>query len=164
MDEGAGILAAFAERAEARGVDHLEIVGRWPDVADQAPKVDVVVSHNVLYNVADVVPFLQAMTDHARARVVVELTEHHPVAWMNPYWEHFHELQRPQRPTADDAPTWYMSWATTCRWSGGSGEGVAGPTSSSSTWCGAGCASDSTATRRSAPSSPASPRRTSARR
>lgn len=103
VDEGAEMLEAFAERAEERGARHIEIEGRWPDVADKAPPVDVVVCHNVFYNVPDLGPFARALTDHARARVVVELSEEHPLAWMNPYWKHLHDLDRPDRPVADDA-------------------------------------------------------------
>lgn len=103
VDEGAGMLEAFAERAEERGVAHAEIEGRWPDVAGQVPEADVVVCHNVFYNVPDIGPFARALSDHARARVVVELGEEHPLAWMAPYWQHFHGLDRPSRPTADDA-------------------------------------------------------------
>lgn len=103
VDEGAGMLEAFAERAEERGVAHAEIQGRWPDVAGQAPAADVVVCHNVFYNVPDIGPFARALTDHARARIVVELGEEHPLAWMAPYWKHVHGLDRPSGPTADDA-------------------------------------------------------------
>lgn len=103
VDEGAGMLEAFAERAEERGVAHAEIQGRWPDVAAQVPTADVVVCHNVFYNVPDIGPFAQALTDHARARVVVELGAEHPLAWLAPYWKHFHDLDRPSRPTAEDA-------------------------------------------------------------
>ncbi|MEX0658848.1 MAG: methyltransferase domain-containing protein [Egibacteraceae bacterium] len=105
VDEGAGMLEAFAERAEERGAAHAEIQGRWPDVAGQAPTADVVVCHNVFYNVPDIGPFARALTDHARTRVVVELGEEHPLAWMAPYWKHVHGLDRPSRPTADDAIT-----------------------------------------------------------
>lgn len=103
VDEGADMLEAFAERAEERGVAHAEIQGRWPDVADQAPTADVVVCHNVFYNVPDIGPFARALTEHARTRVVVELGAEHPLAWMAPYWTHFHGVDRPNRPTADDA-------------------------------------------------------------
>lgn len=103
FDEGADMLDAFAERAAAKGVAHSVIEGRWPDAADKAPPVDVVVCHNVFYNVADLGPFVQALHDHARRRVVVELTEHHPLAWMNPLWEHVHLLTRPDGPSAGDA-------------------------------------------------------------
>lgn len=103
VDEGAGMLSAFTERAAARGVGHMVVEGRWPDVADQVPPADVVVCHNVLYNVPDVGPFVRALSDHARARVVVELTEDHPLSWMNPFWKHLHGLDRPDEPTASDA-------------------------------------------------------------
>lgn len=103
LDESAGMLEAFADRADARGVRHREVAGRWPDVADQAPAADVVVAHNVFYNVADLVPFVRRLADHARVRVVAELTERHPLSWLNPYWQHLHGLDRPERPTAEDA-------------------------------------------------------------
>jgi SAM-dependent methyltransferase len=103
LDEGEGMLAAYAERAAARGVAHEEILGRWPDAADRAPVVDVVVCHNVFYNVADLVPFARALAEHARHRVVVELTEHHPLTWLNPLWKALHGIERPTVPTAEDA-------------------------------------------------------------
>lgn len=101
--DNAEMLTAFAERAASRGAAHIEVEGRWPDVADSAPPVDVVVCHNVFYNVADLAPFVRALTDHARNRVVAELTEEHPLRWMNPYWKELHGLERPDRPTAGDA-------------------------------------------------------------
>lgn len=103
VDEGADMLEAFTERAQARGVRHIEIQGRWPDVAARVPPVDVVVCHNVLYNVPDIGAFVRALVAHARIRVVVEITETHPLAWMTPYWQHLHGLDRPEGPVADDA-------------------------------------------------------------
>ena len=79
------------------------VVGRWPDVADRVPVADVVVCHHVLYNVMDLRPFVEALGDHARVRVVVEMTEHHPVEPMNPLWMRFHGLERPVGPTWEDA-------------------------------------------------------------
>ncbi len=58
--------------------------------------------HHVLYNVADLGPFIAALTWRARRRVVVETTRRHPLATLNPLWERFHGLRRPQGPTADD--------------------------------------------------------------
>lgn len=103
VDESAEMLAAFADRAVARGVAHREIVGRWPDVADDTPPADVVVCHNVLYNVFELAPFVAALTEHASHRVVVELTGEHPLAWMRPYWQAIHGFDRPPGPTAEDA-------------------------------------------------------------
>jgi len=63
----------------------------------------VVVCHHVLYNVPDLAEFATALTAHARRRVVVELTPRHPMTALNPLWQRFHGLDRPQRPTVDDA-------------------------------------------------------------
>ena len=94
------MLDAYAERA-TRLRRAVELVrGRWPDVAGQVGQVDVVVCNHVLYNVADPVPFLRAMQDAARCRVVVELTAQHPMTPLNPLWLRFHGLRRPERPTA----------------------------------------------------------------
>jgi SAM-dependent methyltransferase len=103
VDESAAMLEAFAERAGALGIAHFEIEGRWPDVADRVVATDIVVSNHVLYNVAEIVPFARALTGHARRRVVVELTAEHPRSWESPLWRELHRIERPLRPTADDA-------------------------------------------------------------
>lgn len=105
VDEAPEMLRAFGERAEAHGAAHTEIIGPWPDVADRAPTADIVVCHHVLYNVPDAVPFLEALTAHARHRVVLELTAEHPLAWLRPYWRQLHDYDRPPGPTADEAIT-----------------------------------------------------------
>jgi hypothetical protein len=56
----------------------------------------------VTYNVADIEPFLAALTAAARRIVVVEMTAAHPLAMLNPLWLRFHELVRPEGPTAGD--------------------------------------------------------------
>ena len=94
VDQSPRMLAAFAELATKQGIDHRQVEGLWPDV---------VVCHHVLYNVGDLVPFVVALTDHARRRVVVEITADHPQATLNPLWERFHGTVRPTRPTAVDA-------------------------------------------------------------
>jgi 2-polyprenyl-3-methyl-5-hydroxy-6-metoxy-1,4-benzoquinol methylase len=103
VDQNPDMLAAFAGLAARQGVDHREVEGRWPDVAGEVDPVDVVVCHHVLYNVGDIVPFVVALTGHARRRVVVEITAAHPQATLNPLWEYFHRTARPTRPTAEDA-------------------------------------------------------------
>ena len=103
VDQSAEMLANFADLAGRQGIEHREVAGLWPDVGDQVPSADVVVCHHVLYNVGDLVPFVAALTDHARRRVVVEITAEHPQAQLNPLWEHFHGVSRPTRPTAEDA-------------------------------------------------------------
>jgi hypothetical protein len=82
---------------------HAEIAGRWPDVADQAPVAAVVVCRHVVYNAADLAPFLAALHGHAERRVVVELTELHPQSDLGPLWKAIHGIDRPSVPTAQDA-------------------------------------------------------------
>lgn len=89
--------------AERRGMAVRTVEGAWPDVAADVPVADVVVCHHVLYNAADLVPFVRAMAHHARRRVVVEITDRHPLWWTKPLWRRFHDLTRPDGPTADDA-------------------------------------------------------------
>jgi 2-polyprenyl-3-methyl-5-hydroxy-6-metoxy-1,4-benzoquinol methylase len=103
VDGSPPMLAAFREAAAARGIEADGIEGAWPDAAGRVPVCDVVVSGHVLYNVPDLQPFLRALTAHAGRRVVVELTEHHPLAWMQDLWERFHGVRFPDGPTADDA-------------------------------------------------------------
>lgn len=105
VDTESSMLDSLVERARPLGVAVQAVVGRWPDVAYQVPAADVVVCHNVLYNVPDVEPFVLALTAHARSRVVVQLTARHPLTPLNPLWLRLHGLRRPERPTADDAVT-----------------------------------------------------------
>jgi SAM-dependent methyltransferase len=79
------------------------VEGRWPDVAPRTPAADLVVCHHVFYNVPNLADFAVALTTHARRRVVVELSERHPLTVLNQLWLRFHGLGRPAGPTAADA-------------------------------------------------------------
>jgi len=103
VDSQQFMLDDFAARAARVGLTPTLLRGTWPEVADRAPVADVVLCHHVLYNVPDLPPFVAALTRHARRRVVVELTERHPLTSLNRYWLRFHGLRRPEGPTADDA-------------------------------------------------------------
>jgi SAM-dependent methyltransferase len=103
VDESPAMVAAFLAAAEAAGVPAEGVEGRWPEVAGRVGAADVVVCHHVLYNVADLAPFATALTGHARRRVVVELTNRHPLAGLRPLWRRFHDLERPTGPGAADA-------------------------------------------------------------
>ncbi len=103
VDQSAGMLEAFAALAGRRGVDHAEVQGSWPEVAAEVEPADVVVCAHVFYNVGDLEPFVAALTAKARLRVVTELTATHPQESLNPLWRRFYGLDRPTRPTADDA-------------------------------------------------------------
>lgn len=102
VDESRGMLAELETRADKLGVPVTLVEGRWPDIAPEVPMCDVVVSAHVVYNVPDLVDFLRACNEHARRRVVLELTGRHPMSWMTPLWEHFHGIGRPSRPIAED--------------------------------------------------------------
>lgn len=102
VDQDPEMLAALVELA-GNQVDVTTIPGRWPDVAAQVATVDVVVCANVAYNVADLGPFVVALTEAARQRVVMELSAVHPQQPLSPLWRHFWDLERPAGPTADDA-------------------------------------------------------------
>jgi len=103
VDGQADMLETFAGAAAAAGVRAEVIGGTWPEAAAAAPVADVVVCGHVLYNVQDLPPFVDALTAHARTRVVVEITERHPLAWMNDLWQRSHGVRFPDGPTAGDA-------------------------------------------------------------
>lgn len=103
VDHQAGMLAEFARVADELGVAHTEILGDWPEAAPRTPNADVVTCHHVLYNVADLVPFVLALDAHADCRVVIEIPWEHPLAGLTPAWQAFWGLERPHGPTAEDA-------------------------------------------------------------
>jgi SAM-dependent methyltransferase len=103
VDQQQDMLDVFAAEARARGIPHATVHGRWPDAAATAGTADVVISHHVLHNVVDLVPFLQALTAAACRGVVVEMMAEHPMAWLDPLWVRFHNLSRPPSATTDDA-------------------------------------------------------------
>jgi len=103
VDASEGMLKEFQAMAAKVGSKVETVLGAWQDVHDQAPQADVVVSHHVVYNVANLSLFVPALTQHAAHRVVLEMTGHHPWAWAGDLWMHFHGIDWPQKPTADDA-------------------------------------------------------------
>ncbi len=103
VDAQEDMLAGFLTNARAAGVEAEAVHGRWPDVADRVGQVDVAVVGHVLYNVADLEPFARGLATVARRRVVFELTERHPLHWMNDLWLRFHDVERPDGPTVTDA-------------------------------------------------------------
>ncbi len=98
-DEMLGLLAG---RAGEAGLAARVVHGRWPDAGGQVGPADVVTCHHVVFNVPDLGPFLDALTSHARRRVVVETAAVHPLTSLNPLWLRFHGLKRPEGPTAAD--------------------------------------------------------------
>jgi precorrin-6B methylase 2 len=102
VDGSAELLSAFRGAAADAGVRSTTVLGTWPEVADEVPAADVAVCGHVLYNVWALEPFVRAIESHARRRVVLELSDRHPLAWMHDLWETFHGLTRPEGPTVDD--------------------------------------------------------------
>jgi SAM-dependent methyltransferase len=105
VDQSQAMLDLMERAATGRGITVLTHPGRWPDIAGSVPEADVVISHHVVYNVPDIVPFLLALTNHARLAVVVELTSSHPMTGWRDAWRRFWDLDRPSGPTADEFVT-----------------------------------------------------------
>jgi SAM-dependent methyltransferase len=103
VDNSAAMLEEFALAAAGTGVEARTVFGAWPASAERAEAADVVVCGHVLYNVPDLPAFVAALTDHARERVVVEITSTHPLAWMRDLWRELRGIERPLGPTADEA-------------------------------------------------------------
>jgi SAM-dependent methyltransferase len=103
FDPSERMLKAFEELAGAVGVEHRAVRGSWPGDAGLAGTANVVVCHHVVYNAPDLGAFARALSEHARRRVVIEMTAQHPRAWMNDMWMRFWSLERPEGPTSDDA-------------------------------------------------------------
>ncbi|HUK70857.1 MAG TPA: methyltransferase domain-containing protein [Streptosporangiaceae bacterium] len=102
VDRDEEMLRVLAETAARNGTRVRTVTASWPEAARQAGTADVVTCHHVLYNVADLEPFVAALTRRARRRVVVEVTSRHPLVSLNPLWQRIHGLPRPEGPTAED--------------------------------------------------------------
>ena len=102
VDASDAMLAEFRAQASFRQVAHDVVHGRWPDVASEVAAHTVVTAHHVIYNVGEIEAFLLRLTDHARVRVVMEVTRTHPQSALNTLWQHFHGIERPTEPTAAD--------------------------------------------------------------
>ncbi len=102
VDQDAAMLASFTAAAAAAGVRSMTIQGNWPEVVLDAPVADVVVCHHVAYNVAEIEPFVGALTGRARLAVVLVLPTVHPQSAWNNAWRRFWNIERPDGPTSDD--------------------------------------------------------------
>jgi SAM-dependent methyltransferase len=103
VDQSEDMLRSFADAATRAGVAHREVKGTWPQIAPEAGVADVVVCHHVFYNAPELGSFASGLTSAADRRVVVELTAVHPASMLNHLWRHFHDLERPEGPTYEDA-------------------------------------------------------------
>jgi SAM-dependent methyltransferase len=99
VDHQVAMLEMFSANARARDVTCETFEGSWPAVAPSVPIADVVTAHHVVYNVSDIGDFLRALSDHATRRVVLEMTQFHPLESLSGAWQHFWQLDRPTTPT-----------------------------------------------------------------
>jgi 2-polyprenyl-3-methyl-5-hydroxy-6-metoxy-1,4-benzoquinol methylase len=101
IDPSDDLLAEFATAARRLGVPHETVRGTWPEAAQRTPTTDLTVCHDVTYNIPDLAAFARALTGRARHRVVVEMTDRHPMTATSALWQQFHGLPRPSGPDAD---------------------------------------------------------------
>lgn len=102
VDEQQAMLDLYEANARKFGVAYETHLGLWPAVEGSVPRADVVAVHHVAFNVGDIAPFLLALNNHARKRVVLEVPEVHPMTNMNEGWKHFWNIDRPTVPHASD--------------------------------------------------------------
>ncbi|MGI8425012.1 MAG: class I SAM-dependent methyltransferase [Actinomycetota bacterium] len=103
VDASEEMLSEFRRIAETQQATVETYAGAWQDIHPTVPVGDVAVCHHVIYNVPNLELLIKPLTAHARRRVVLEMTQHHPWAWAADLWMHFHGLVYPQEPTSDDA-------------------------------------------------------------
>ncbi|HJQ95837.1 MAG TPA: SAM-dependent methyltransferase [Acidimicrobiia bacterium] len=84
------------------GVEFDVIAGRWPEVASKVHPHSVGLAAHVVYDVADIGPFLAALDQSATSGVVLELTPTHPWVSLVSLYRELHGLDRPSGPTVDD--------------------------------------------------------------
>lgn len=101
IDHQSEMLEMFIANARRFNCEYITIEGFWPEVSDQTPSADLVVSHHVAYNVPNIEEFLIAMNDKAKKRIVIEIPQQHPLTNMNQMWSHFWGISRPTEPSAD---------------------------------------------------------------
>jgi SAM-dependent methyltransferase len=88
--------------AASAGLPVTIIEGRWPEASERVAPHEVAMCAHVVFDVAEVGPFLSAMTEKAKAGVVVEMTERHPWVHLGRYYRALHNLERPIGPTWED--------------------------------------------------------------
>ena len=102
VEKNPGMAAGLREEADAEGLEVEVLVGAWPDAAVSTPVADVALSSHVVYDVADIGPFIRALGGHCRRGAVVEMTNVHPWTNMNCLYRAIHDLDRPEGPSVED--------------------------------------------------------------
>lgn len=102
VDAIPGMLESFTDSAAAVGVATTAVLGTWPAAADGIEVADVVVCHHAIYRCEEVEAFVEALTAHARHRVVIEVSAHSPLSGLDPLWRSFHGIERPDPLVGDE--------------------------------------------------------------
>lgn len=102
VEKNPGMAAGLQEEADSEGLEVEVVVGAWPGAAASAPVADVVLSSHVVYDVAEIGPFIRALGSHCLRGAVVEMTHVHPWTNMNYLYRAIHDLDRPEGPSVED--------------------------------------------------------------
>ena len=102
VEKNPGMAAGLREEANSEGLEVEVVEGAWPDAAVSTPIADVVLSSHVVYDVAEIGPFIGALGGHCRRGAVVEMTSVHPWTNMNHLYRAIHDLDRPEGPSVED--------------------------------------------------------------
>jgi SAM-dependent methyltransferase len=97
VERDPGMLEALRSEAIGQSIEVVE--GSWPRVS--VGNFSVSLASHVAYDVADIGPFLRALTEHG-STVVLEVTDRHPWVGLGPLYRELHGLDRPEGPTAED--------------------------------------------------------------
>jgi SAM-dependent methyltransferase len=103
VDPSPAMLRFLRESAAEEARTNIDVIeGAWPDVAEQAPKADVVISAHVVYPIEDIVPFLQALDAKATRVCLLNLMVWQPWFDRLGLWEAVHGQARLPQPAHMD--------------------------------------------------------------
>jgi SAM-dependent methyltransferase len=94
------MLAGLADASV--GLPVTVVAGRWPESKELVGIHRVAMCAHVVFDVAELGPFLTAMNERSSAGVVIEMTDRHPWVHLGPYYRALHGLERPVGPGWED--------------------------------------------------------------
>lgn len=101
VEPSSGMVRGLGEDAGKSGVENLSVVtGLWEDV--EVEPADIVLCANVVYDVADIGPFVQKLTVKARERVMLLAYVDAPSNQMSPFWKPIYGEDRVDLPGAPE--------------------------------------------------------------
>lgn len=102
VEPSAAMRGELERLVRAEGLTNVEVLAEpWPPSAPI--KADVAISAHVMYAVAEVMPFLQAMDGAARRSCWLALGLRHPAAALHAFWARAHGEERLELPAALEA-------------------------------------------------------------